>query len=349
MTSLEAEYACFSLDLKKPLSTARGEIESRDGFLIRLTDGDYTGYGEATPLPPWTETHDEAEKAVYRSLESLSSTDTDDLRESLPSHETPGARYGVSLALADLRAKRRGVPLYEYLGDSNDDIRRTVRLNATVGDADVDETLRSVGGYVDDGYATVKIKVGSRDLDEDIERVRAIDDEYDVKIRADANGGWSYDEASEFADILSDIDSFEYLEQPLDADDLEGHSRIRRSTDFDIGVDESLIDHSVSEIVEEEAADYAVLKPMSFGGIDKTHEVALKARRNGVVPVVSNLVETVVGRSAGAHLAVSLRVETACGLGTGDMLAEDLAKDIVDEGSIRLSDQPGNSEVDCVW
>ncbi|MDY6775569.1 MAG: o-succinylbenzoate synthase [Halobacteria archaeon] len=349
MTSLEAEYACFSLDLKKPLSTARGEIESRDGFLIRLTDGEYTGYGEATPLPPWTETHDEAENAVYRSLESLGSTDTDDLRESLPSHETPSARYGISLALADLRAKRRGVPLYEYLGDSNDDIRRTVRLNATVGDADVDETLRSVGEYVDDGYPTVKIKVGSRDLDEDVERVRAIDDEYDVKIRADANGGWSYDEASEFAYGVSDLGSFEYLEQPLEADDLEGHSRLRRSTDLDIGVDESLIDHSVSEVVEEEAADYVVLKPMSFGGVEKAHEVGEMARQNRVVPVVSNLIETVVGRSAGAHLAASLRVETACGLGTGDMLAEDLGDGLVENGFIRLSDGSGNSEVDGVW
>jgi o-succinylbenzoate synthase len=319
-------------------------METRDGFLVSVSDGEHTGYGEATPLPPWTETHQECEEALGALLERVGSHDSLEAVESEPNDEarTPAARYAVSVAVADLRAKRRGVPLYAYLDGGEARGGMGVDVNATVGDSGVEETLREVKSCVEEGYGTVKLKVGKRGVEEDAERVRRADEASDVRLRADANGAWDYGEASSFAGAVDDIDSFEYFEQPLEPDALGAHSRLRRKTGVDVALDESLTHHTVEDVIEEEAADYAVLKPMSVGGVGATRRVGIEARAGGVVPVVSNLIESVVGRTAAAHVAASIPVETECGLATGELLREDLGDCCaVKDGKVRLADSAG--------
>lgn len=337
--SLSVDCVPFSLTLTKPLSGSRGTVETRDGFLVRLSDGEKTGYGEATPLPPWTETYDECEAVLGRLVGEREGRGED---VETDGKRTPAATYAVSLAAADLEARRRGVPLYVYLGGGGAREEVCVDVNATVGDTGVKETVRAVGEYVDEGYETVKLKVGSRELGEDVERVRRTDEAFDVRVRADANGSWRYDDARRFAEGVSDLDAFEYVEQPLNPDDLRAHARLRNTTDVKVALDESLARQTVEKIVKEDAADYVVVKPMGVGSIEKARRVCVDARADSVVPVVSNTVETAVGRTAAAHVAASVPVETACGLGTGALLREDLDEGgMVKDGKIRLTDTAG--------
>ena len=48
------ELVRFRLALRAPLVTGRGAVTHRAGVLVKLSDGDRTGWGEASPLPGWS-------------------------------------------------------------------------------------------------------------------------------------------------------------------------------------------------------------------------------------------------------------------------------------------------------
>ena len=317
----------FTLPLARPLPTARGTIEDRSGFLF-ARDG---GVGEATPLPDWTETREDCGEAL-RAADAA-----DDWESALDACEgAPAARHAVSLAKLDAEARDASVPLAAHLADDPED---SVPVNATVGDASAGDTADAVRTAAEEGFGTVKVKVGARSVDEDAERLRAAHDETDATLRADANGAWSRERAREAFDRCEDL-HVAYVEQPLSADDLEGHRGLGNGVG--VALDEALATHDFSEVLD--AADYVVLKPMALGGVDRAREAALEARATGVEPVVTTTIDAVVARTAALHLAASIPDLPACGLATADRLAEDLATDPapVADGRMDVPDAPGH-------
>jgi o-succinylbenzoate synthase len=312
----------FSLPLAEPLETARGRIERREGFLLRV-DG---GLGEATPLPGWTESLADCRGALGRAAEGAVLGD-----------ETPAARHGVALARADARAREAGVPLCEHLAD---DPRDAVAVNATVGDHSPAETAERVRQAAERGFGTVKLKVGARAPAADLERVRAARDGADVTLRVDANGAWEYETARRTCDALAGL--VEYVEQPTPAADLDALADLRAAVAVPVAADEALAAHGPGAVLDREAADRLVLKPMALGGVGRARTVAERALAAGVDCVVSTTVDAVVARTAAIHLAATLP-ETAHGLATADLLAADLGRDPapVTDGEITIPDRPG--------
>ncbi|WP_010612465.1 mandelate racemase/muconate lactonizing enzyme family protein, partial [Halococcus hamelinensis] len=149
-----------------------------------------------------------------------------------------------------------------------------VPVNATIGDGSVEETVAEARQAVEAGFTTLKVKVGTRAVDADLERLRAVRAAVgaDIALRADANAAWDASEARRALPELADLD-LAYLEQPLSSTDLAGHSDLRG--DVPIALDESLAEHSVAAVVEAGAADRVVLKPMVLGGPDRAREAAL--------------------------------------------------------------------------
>ncbi|MCL9814116.1 o-succinylbenzoate synthase [Natranaeroarchaeum aerophilus] len=329
---MRAESTEFDLPLSSPLSTAAGTIERREGVALRIeSDGDAgvdtgsaVGVGEATPLPVWTESLAECRDGLFDALERLND---DDPAGALAAVEgQPAARHAVSSALADLRATESNEPLYRWLGS----VGRTTRVpvNATIGDDDAEDAAAAAREALTEGFTTIKLKVGNRSIGEDVERVEAVREAVgpNVALRVDANGAWGREQARHALTLLSGT-MLDYVEQPIDTEDLTGHAELRRVTGVDIALDESLASHSFEEIREEDAADALVLKPMALGGLDRARRIARDARREGVRPVVTTTIDAVVARTGAVHLAASLPGIDACGLATGGMLAEDLATD----------------------
>lgn len=320
--TLELEYRRFSCPLVEPLETASGTIETREGFLIRVSDGDRSGLGEATPLPGWTESLETCEAALDRAASSIA----DGEQAALESVDrTAAARHGVSLALADLSAVGDSTPLYRHLGASERVAR--VPVNATVGDGPADETAADARAAVDEGFDCCKVKAGLRTVDEDVDRVRAVREAVGpgIELRVDANGAWTVDEARRALRGFADVD-VTVLEQPLPAGALEGHAALR-DTDVAVALDEGLLEHGVDAIVDADAADAIVLKPMALGGVDVASQVATWSAEAGMVPIVTTTIDAVVARTAAVHLAAAIPEVPACGLATGSLLANDLGPD----------------------
>ncbi|MFW5917582.1 MAG: mandelate racemase/muconate lactonizing enzyme family protein, partial [Halorubrum sp.] len=220
----------------------------------------------------------------------------------------------------------------------------SVPVNATIGDADAAATVRAAERTVAAGFDCLKVKVGARSLDDDVERVRsvrqAVGDE--IALRVDANGAWDRETAGRALDRLSPS-ALAYVEQPLPADDLEGAARLRAAADVPIALDESLACRDLDRVLDAGAADVVVLKPMALGGPDRALAAAQTAREVGVEPVVTTTVDAVVARVAAVHVAAAIPDVAPCGLATGSLLESDLAADPcpIADGAVAVPDGPG--------
>ncbi|MDR1386258.1 MAG: o-succinylbenzoate synthase [Propionibacteriaceae bacterium] len=177
------------------------------------------------------------------------------------------------------------------------------------------------------GCATAKVKVaqaGHR-LAQDLERVEAVRQALGPagRLRLDANGGWSLEEAERALVQLARFD-LEYVEQPCAS--LADLARLRRRLvrrDVLIAADESIRRApDPLQVVAERACDVAVLKVQPLGGVWRCLELA---ERLGLPVVVSSAVESSIGLAAGLALATALpELPYACGLGTASLLEGDL-------------------------
>ena len=330
----------FSVALNSPLGTAAGEITDRQGLLVGCSVDGQQGIGEATPLAGWTESYEDC----HRTLESIASNDERDGVPELPDPtRRPAAAHAVDLARCDARARRESQPLAALLrhqAEIRGTVPDSVPLNATIGDGDIEATVSAATTAIENGYQWLKLKVGSRTIGSDIERVRAVASGVGerARIRLDANGAWTRAQATRVLKGIADYD-IEYLEQPLAADKLDGLAALRgRGTD--IAVDESLATHSLTEIIEARTADVVVIKPMAVGGPTRAVQLAVRAREAGLTPVVTTTIDAVIARTAAVHVAAAIPDVTACGLATGSLLESDLAEDPVDISEGRATVPP---------
>lgn len=317
------------------MRTARGPIEDRRGLAIRVSDGETAGVGEATPLPGWTESFEECRTA----LSEIDHIDADTALDADALSDRPAARHGLALALADYRARRADVPLYRRFG-VEERVER-VPANATVDDGPTDESVEAARAAVAAGFETVKVKAGSRPVDADVERMRAVREAVGdgIALRVDANAAWDPEAAQRAFDAFADL-GVEYVEGPLAPGDLDGHRELAGGP-VGVALDESLAGGVGEEWFD--AADVLICKPMALGGPNRVVDLADRARRCGIDVVVTTTVDAVVARAGAVHLAAGLGIDRACGLATADALADDLADDpapVVD-GAARVPQDAG--------
>jgi len=325
----------FSLPLSRPLKTASGTIESREGFLVWVTIDGFGGVGEATPLPGWTESLETCERTLRSVEEPRSALESDELADA------PAARHGLSLAVFDATSRAVGEPLYRHLGGTGR--RSRVPVNATVGDGTAAETAAAAEVATREGYSAVKLKVGAREPTADIGRLEAVRRRCPaVELRVDANGAWTYETARRLLPTLSELD-VAIVEQPLSAAKLSEHAQLR-GHGVEIALDESLIEHGAETVLSADAADLLVCKPMAIGGVDRAREVIGMARDTGGDAIVTTTIDGAIARAGAVHLAASVPDIRACGLATGDLLGSDLRTDVptVEGGSIAVPQGKGN-------
>jgi O-succinylbenzoate synthase len=176
------------------------------------------------------------------------------------------------------------------------------------------------------GCGTAKVKVAEKGqtLADDIERVEAVRDAIGSRgrVRVDANGGWSVDQAvSAIAALNLAAHGLEYVEQPCAS--VEELAVVRRRVGVPIAADESIRRAADPfRVVELEAADIAVLKVAPLGGV---HACLRIAEQIGLPVVISSAVDTSIGLAAGLALAGALpELPYACGLATTSLLDGDV-------------------------
>jgi o-succinylbenzoate synthase len=201
-------------------------------------------------------------------------------------------------------------------------LRDSVPVNCTVPAVSPEQAVAIVSAP--HGCRTAKVKVGEagQSLDDDVARVAAVRAALGGagKVRVDANGGWSVEQAITAIGRLAEFD-LEYVEQPVAS--VEDLALVRRRVDVPIAADESIRRaDDPYRVIEQDAADIAVLKAQPLGGVAACLHLA---EALGIPVVVSSALESSVGIAAGVALAAALpELPYACGLATTSMLVRDL-------------------------
>jgi len=180
------------------------------------------------------------------------------------------------------------------------------------------------------GCTTVKIKVGTNEK-EDLERITTVRKlSPQSKIRIDVNGLWSVDQAAKFLESCGEI---EYVEQPCAT--VAELRELKSRVDVKIVGDEILRkSENPFKLDLDGAIDILMLKVQPLGGIRNAHALAAHHK---LPVVVSSALESAVGINYGLTLAASFEeMSYDCGLGTGSLLAKNVAEIPIVDGKMQI-------------
>jgi len=177
------------------------------------------------------------------------------------------ALAAIDVALYDLKAKRAELPLAKFLGSHRDSVR-TYNTSGGFLNASIDEVKERASKSLEDGIGGIKIKVGLPDSAEDLRRVSAVREHIgDAPLMVDANQQWDRATALRMGRTLDEL-GLVWIEEPLDAYDVEGHARLTRTLDTPIATGEML--SSVAEhraLIDARACDIVQPDAPRVGGI----------------------------------------------------------------------------------
>lgn len=349
--------ATMRSELTTPWPTAEGPVTVRESAYLLLHGGPIGGLqrpaaGESAPMAGFgLESFASSVAALRLSAKRLIglteneiSNAIRDLRHLAPVAAAPAARHAIDLALHDFLGMCWGVSIARLMGGS--DALEQVPANATIPRVPASEIGPLAAEYQAHGVTTVKLKVGGCPLADDLDRIRALREAGGpgLRIRVDANQAWTEDEAISSLRAMEPF-RLEFAEQPVRAEDIAALGRVRASCGVTIAADEAVRDFATAqEIVEQNAADILIVKPMVLGGLLPARTVACFAREHGYDVVVTGFLDSVIGRHGAAHLAASLGpTPYAHGVGPIRDFAHELAMPSPEEppGTVRLTREPG--------
>jgi L-Ala-D/L-Glu epimerase len=340
-----------SLPLASPLVTGAGIFHQRELLLLTASveiDGDrVTGFGEVAPLAGWSNERLDASQRILASLEGPWSFDrVTDLVSVIPaSAGRPLLHAGLELALLDALSRHAGQSLATTLmGDRGESVLHRIPVQFTLGACPSEETCRRVGKAREQGFRVAKLKVGAQNPTADLARIEQVLSTCPgISLRLDANGAWSLESALAMLHALPG-DRVELVEQPvspefmtlLEAYDGRGPR---------VAADESCVAFTdASGLLDDGRVGALVIKPAVVGGLLAAQRLCERAMADGIQIIISNLMESAVGRLAAAQLAGAWpQLSGPHGLATAGWFARDLAPaaERIENGYLDLPTGPG--------
>ena len=299
------ELRVLQIPLVSPFTTSFGTETVREVIIARALTGDGDGWGEivtgAAPLYSSEYTQSAWDVALRWLVPALLDRQTlspDDVAGTLkPFVGHRMAKAGLELAVLDAALRAEGRPLGEYLGAVHDRVPSGVSVGIQ---RDAPELVEVVGGYLDEGYVRIKIKIKPG---RDIAETAAVRDAFgDIPLQVDANSAYTLADA----DTLAELDRFDLLliEQPLQEDDLVDHATLARRLRTPVCLDESIVsEKSARDALALKAASVLNIKAGRIGGYLEAVRIHDLCREAEVLVWCGGMLETGIGRAANAALA----------------------------------------------
>ncbi|KAH9604765.1 hypothetical protein KSS87_022674 [Heliosperma pusillum] len=308
-----AERRPLNVGLIAPFTIASSKLDKVQnvGIRLELSNG-CVGWGEAPVLP--SVTLEDQPTALAKAAEACS----------FLQNSPPITLAGVEMALIDAAAKSIGVPLWRLFGG----VSNTITTDVTIPICPVDVASRLALQYKNQGFKTLKLKVG-KNLNEDIKVLKAIKEVYpDCQFILDANEGYSPEEAVQVLKKLRDMAVTPILfEQPVRRDDWEGLGYVSQIAEDEYGVSiaadescQSLAD--AKKIVKGNLAGVINIKLAKLGVLGALEVIEL-ARASKLNLMIGGMVETRLAMGFAGHLAAGLGCFRFIDLDTPILLSED--------------------------
>ena len=296
-----------------PYKLSSGTWSHTRAVLLKLTDADgVVGWGEANPARPFSaESPADAARALQEVLlpavlaaKSPEPRGMDAALDALlPGHLF--AKGAVNMALFDLLGKRLRVPVATLLGGA---LHATLPVMWPLGNAGAEEDIRVIDQRAAQGFASFMLKMGAAPVADEVRRVAALEARYGDRIAliADANEGWSREQASEFLEGVRGA-RLVFIEQPLQKDDLEGMAALVSAGSVAISADESVAGLAqAARIAALGAANVFSVKSSKNGGLLRAQRIAAVAEAFGIRCYINSMAEFGITQAASLQLAATL-------------------------------------------
>lgn len=299
------ELRRITMPLVAPFRTSFGVESSRDILLVRVVTSDGEGWGECVAMSDPLYSSEYLDAAVdvlgrffvpaLAQLKQLDATQVAPALSSFKGHRM--AKAALETGVLDAELRMQGRPLARELGA----VRDRVPCGVSVGIMDsIPQLLDAVDSFLEAGYLRIKLKIQPG---WDIEPVRAVRERFgDVLLQVDANTAYTLGDAR----TLAKLDSFDLLliEQPLDEEDLLGHSELAKLMTTPICLDESIVSaRAAADAIRIGACTVVNVKPGRVGGYFEARRIHDVCAAHGVPVWCGGMLETGIGRAANLALA----------------------------------------------
>ena len=293
---MEVILRAFNLKLKHTFSISRESYNEQPTLIVELKDGGFSGYGEATSNPYYQITIAKMMDDITKLkpiIQSTNNTTPEAFWQQMYLHlkHNMFALCALDLAYNDLSARKKGEKLYELWGY---DAAKNPLTNYTI---DIDTVEKMVYKMKELPWPIYKIKLGTK---EDIKIVTELRKHTKAIFRIDANCGWTVNETIKNAKALRQL-GVEFLEQPLKADDWDGHKEVFKKSVLPVIADESCqVENDIAKCYNHFHG--INVKLVKCGGLTSARRMLVHAKELGMKTMVGCMTESSVGISAIAHL-----------------------------------------------
>ena len=338
------ELRRIALPIVSPFRTSFGTQTERDILIVKAVTDGAEGWAECVTLPQPVYSPEYTEGAVdvmkrYFIPAVAGVRDANGVAQALHKFKGhPMAKAALETSLLDAELRAEGRSFARELGS----VHERVPCGVSVGIMDsLPELLDAVGGYIDEGYVRIKLKI---EPGWDVDVVRAVREKFgdDVLLQVDANTAYTLRDARH----LAKLDDFDLLliEQPLEEEDIVGHADLAKMMKTPICLDESVTSaQTAAAAIRLGATSVINIKPGRVGGYLEARRIHDLAAAAGVPVWCGGMLETGLGRAANIALA-SLPGFTLPGdvSASGRFYATDITEPwVMEDGHLAVPTGPG--------
>ena len=306
--TMQVRYETFTVNKRFPLTISRGTTAQTTSLWLRVEADGIEGWGEASPFSVggyWESIEQllAAAEQVAILLQPLHPLERQKIEQILQTHAIPHAlRAAVDIALHDWLGKRAGLPLWRLWGLQRE---RIVPTTVTIGINPPNVARQRVRDWLafTDARA-LKVKLGSpAGIEADMTMFEAVRQETPeaVKLRVDANGGWSLPNAITMCRWLSER-GVEYVEQPLPKGMEDALPELYRLSPLPVFADESCFT-SADVLCLADRVHGVNIKLMKCGGLSEAWRLVHTARACGLQVMLGCYSNSSLANTAAAHLS----------------------------------------------
>lgn len=292
MKIVDINYYIEHVKLKQSYMLSYKSLDSYDAVVTKIILDNNIIYGEVTPLEGYTdETIEDILKELDRIKPLVIGEDIENSLKILYDEINEFNSFALSALVPPIENYLYNYEeLYSKILLGKKDLIYALKI-----EQDKDDILNELEQIIINGYITIKIKVG-KCLKNELEIVELLANFNlgNLKIRFDANGGYSFNEADIFLKSLSKIsNNVEYLEQPLCRkcwNELE--ALINMGHSIPIMIDESI--YSLNDIKKsyDIGAKFIKIKLCKYGSLHHLQKALDYAKSLGLNVVFGNGVST---------------------------------------------------------
>lgn len=301
---MKASLRTVRLELTEPLRISRSTMAARDAVWLGVEHEGLHGHGEAVTSVYYgldVGTLQRHFKGVELSRFATPEDALEALREGeLAGGDTPAAvTAAVEAALLDLVGKRAQVPVHRLLGASAAPVAVTAR---TIGITSVRNAADEARRLAASGFRILKVKAGTPDPEDDVERVRVIRDAAPgVRLLLDPNGAWSIAQARELLPRFAEL-GVEAVEQPVVPGDPEAFGALAEKSPLPLIADEDAVDLEDARRLAGRVHGINV-KLAKCGGVHAALRIARLIEGSGTELMLGCLTASTLGIAPAVHLA----------------------------------------------